>query len=485
MDLHIAEISAKFLLTMMRHDWLLILPRVRLMGDKKVTGALSSVVNRDCVRRVMGRKRINIQPIQGDRNRTTTYIKRKAGLFKKAHELAVLTDSDVAVLVFSRNGKLAEFCSSDMDELLLRYTEYSGTIERRGPEHFASVNNESSYREPLSSPRHLTKRRNTSILATMRARIDNSHVDKSQQSHQTFVKVERAATQQAASPVTQDGPSSQDRVSPPITVQAPRNESQDWNVALQRSAHSNISRTHSDNALTGRLLPDRGPIPRRWPQSVDLGLLRSPADSGVTNPMGQGFYATDVQVPVSQQTYAQQAPQTPATCLHITPTMNGTPDESSAVSLSMPVSPMSSMHPVQNVSESLLLNRSYSCPNTTAPLVASLDQSTIPIPSTLTMESQPQLPPFSNSLSPTSSSWDGAQGTLRSADATDLSQTNIRMPVPNTQALSPSLSTVSPLMTNSEEAGLDPQMSLHGQHPMTPTSILFPPPSYPPVPHTM
>ncbi|PWN96668.1 SRF-like protein, partial [Tilletiopsis washingtonensis] len=56
----------------------------------------------------MGRKKIKIQRIAEDRNRSVTYLKRKAGLMKKAHELAVLTDSDVAVIVFAKNGKLAE-----------------------------------------------------------------------------------------------------------------------------------------------------------------------------------------------------------------------------------------------------------------------------------------------------------------------------------------------------------------------------------------
>nr|CDI56127.1 srf-type transcription factor [Melanopsichium pennsylvanicum 4] len=56
----------------------------------------------------MGRKKIKIQPIKEDRNRSVTYLKRKAGLFKKAHELAVLTDSQVAVIVFGHNGKLAD-----------------------------------------------------------------------------------------------------------------------------------------------------------------------------------------------------------------------------------------------------------------------------------------------------------------------------------------------------------------------------------------
>ena len=89
----------------------------------------------------MGRRKITIEPIVGDRNRSATYIKRKTGLFKKAYELAVLTDSEVAVIVFGRNGKLAEFCSGDIDQFLMRYTEYSGTVEKKGPEHFMQANN--------------------------------------------------------------------------------------------------------------------------------------------------------------------------------------------------------------------------------------------------------------------------------------------------------------------------------------------------------
>ena len=85
----------------------------------------------------MGRKKIKIQPIKGERNRMATYIKRKAGLFKKAHELAVLTDSDVAVLVFTRNGKLAEYCSCDVDQMLMRYSEHKGAVEQHRPEEFA------------------------------------------------------------------------------------------------------------------------------------------------------------------------------------------------------------------------------------------------------------------------------------------------------------------------------------------------------------
>lgn len=91
----------------------------------------------------MGRKKIKIQPIKEDRNRSVTYLKRKAGLFKKAHELAVLTDSQVAVIVFGHNGKLAEFCSTDIDLHLLRYTEYEGAAERKGPQHYLNLDKDS------------------------------------------------------------------------------------------------------------------------------------------------------------------------------------------------------------------------------------------------------------------------------------------------------------------------------------------------------
>ena len=75
----------------------------------------------------MGRKKIKIEKIEEGRNRQVTFLKRKAGLFKKAYELATLTDSQVGVIVFGHNGRLSQFCSTDMDAMLLRYTEVSSS----------------------------------------------------------------------------------------------------------------------------------------------------------------------------------------------------------------------------------------------------------------------------------------------------------------------------------------------------------------------
>ena len=52
----------------------------------------------------------------------STFLKRKGGLFKKAHELSVLCSVDVAVFIFGSNKKLYEYSSGDMRELITRYT---------------------------------------------------------------------------------------------------------------------------------------------------------------------------------------------------------------------------------------------------------------------------------------------------------------------------------------------------------------------------
>jgi hypothetical protein len=50
-----------------------------------------------------------------------TFLKRKGGLFKKAHELSVLCSVDVAVIIFGHNKKLYEFSSGDINETIGRY----------------------------------------------------------------------------------------------------------------------------------------------------------------------------------------------------------------------------------------------------------------------------------------------------------------------------------------------------------------------------
>ncbi|TPX63628.1 hypothetical protein SpCBS45565_g06475 [Spizellomyces sp. 'palustris'] len=71
----------------------------------------------------MGRKKIAIKRIQDERNRQVTFSKRKFGLMKKAYELSVLCGCEIGLIMFASNGKLFQFASTDMDKILLRYTE--------------------------------------------------------------------------------------------------------------------------------------------------------------------------------------------------------------------------------------------------------------------------------------------------------------------------------------------------------------------------
>ncbi|XP_065871034.1 agamous-like MADS-box protein AGL15 isoform X2 [Euphorbia lathyris] len=71
----------------------------------------------------MGRGKIEIKRIENANSRQVTFSKRRAGLLKKARELAILCDSEVAVIIFSNTGKLFEFSSSGMKRTLARYNK--------------------------------------------------------------------------------------------------------------------------------------------------------------------------------------------------------------------------------------------------------------------------------------------------------------------------------------------------------------------------
>ncbi|XP_030623130.1 myocyte enhancer factor 2ca isoform X1 [Chanos chanos] len=79
----------------------------------------------------MGRKKIQIARIMDERNRQVTFTKRKFGLMKKAYELSVLCDCEIALIIFNSTNKLFQYASTDMDKVLLKYTEYNEPHESR------------------------------------------------------------------------------------------------------------------------------------------------------------------------------------------------------------------------------------------------------------------------------------------------------------------------------------------------------------------
>ncbi|KAK6124650.1 hypothetical protein DH2020_041606 [Rehmannia glutinosa] len=88
----------------------------------------------------MGRGKIEIKKIENVNSRQVTFSKRRGGLMKKAKELAVLCDAQVAVIIFSGTGKLYEFASSRMEQILARYGQNHDSHELATVEHGATQN---------------------------------------------------------------------------------------------------------------------------------------------------------------------------------------------------------------------------------------------------------------------------------------------------------------------------------------------------------
>ncbi|XP_044501429.1 agamous-like MADS-box protein MADS3 [Mangifera indica] len=69
----------------------------------------------------MGRGRVELKRIENKINRQVTFSKRRNGLLKKAYELSVLCDAEVALIIFSSRGKLYEFGSAGISKTIERY----------------------------------------------------------------------------------------------------------------------------------------------------------------------------------------------------------------------------------------------------------------------------------------------------------------------------------------------------------------------------
>ncbi|KAK8516786.1 hypothetical protein V6N13_080878 [Hibiscus sabdariffa] len=95
----------------------------------------------------MGRGKVELKRIENKINRQVTFAKRRNGLLKKAYELSILCDAEVALIVFSSRGKLYEFSSSNsIAKTLDRYNRCTyGALEPGQTE----MDTQSNYQEYL------------------------------------------------------------------------------------------------------------------------------------------------------------------------------------------------------------------------------------------------------------------------------------------------------------------------------------------------
>eukprot|EP00249_Psilotum_nudum_P008052 c21011_g3_i3 orf=468-1520(+) len=75
----------------------------------------------------MGRVKLEIKKIENASSRQVTYSKRRNGLIKKAYELSVLCDIDIALIMFSPSGKLSHFASkkSNIEDVITKFANLS------------------------------------------------------------------------------------------------------------------------------------------------------------------------------------------------------------------------------------------------------------------------------------------------------------------------------------------------------------------------
>ncbi|BES90786.1 enhancer factor [Nesidiocoris tenuis] len=100
----------------------------------------------------MGRKKIQISRITDERNRQVTFNKRKFGVMKKAYELSVLCDCEIALIIFSSTNKLYQYASTDMDKVLLKYTEYNEPHESLTNKNIIEALNKKEHKNGACSP---------------------------------------------------------------------------------------------------------------------------------------------------------------------------------------------------------------------------------------------------------------------------------------------------------------------------------------------
>ncbi|XP_077251065.1 agamous-like MADS-box protein MADS1 [Tasmannia lanceolata] len=90
----------------------------------------------------MGRGKIEIKRIENTTNRQVTFCKRRNGLLKKAYELSVLCEAEIALIVFSTRGRLYEYANNSVKRTIERYkkacvdTSNLGSVSEANAQHY-------------------------------------------------------------------------------------------------------------------------------------------------------------------------------------------------------------------------------------------------------------------------------------------------------------------------------------------------------------
>ncbi|XP_045427953.1 myocyte-specific enhancer factor 2A isoform X8 [Pipistrellus kuhlii] len=232
----------------------------------------------------MGRKKIQITRIMDERNRQVTFTKRKFGLMKKAYELSVLCDCEIALIIFNSSNKLFQYASTDMDKVLLKYTEYNEPHESRTnsdivepalpPQNFSM-----SVTVPVSSPNALSYTSPGSTLVSPALAAGSALADSG------MLSPPQAALHRTVSPGAPQRPPSTGSAggmlsSADLTVPNGAGSSPVGNSFVNSRASPNVIGATGANSL-GKVMPTKSPPP---PGGGSLGMNSRKPDLRVVIP---------------------------------------------------------------------------------------------------------------------------------------------------------------------------------------------------------
>ncbi|XP_067105619.1 myocyte-specific enhancer factor 2A-like isoform X6 [Osmerus mordax] len=255
----------------------------------------------------MGRKKIQITRIMDERNRQVTFTKRKFGLMKKAYELSVLCDCEIALIIFNSSNKLFQYASTDMDKVLLKYTEYNEPHESRTNSDIVEALNKKEHRgcdspDPDASyvlTPHTEEKykkineefdnmmRNHKIPSGLPQQNFSMHVANPSNLAQAYSPAGSLASQQALAAATQ-ALSDSGMLSTPHG-QLPRNMASPQRPPSAGNAGNGFVGNPSANSL-GKVMPTKSPLPTGGSlplasRKPDLRVVLPPSNKGMMPPL--------------------------------------------------------------------------------------------------------------------------------------------------------------------------------------------------------
>jgi hypothetical protein len=88
------------------------------LKDFNLNGSPKTVMNSH-TKKNKGKQRINMEYIKSKERRQITFYKRKRGLIKKAHELSILTGSELLLLIASETGHIYTYATDCLQPIIM------------------------------------------------------------------------------------------------------------------------------------------------------------------------------------------------------------------------------------------------------------------------------------------------------------------------------------------------------------------------------